>query len=138
MHRIDPACAACHKIMDPIGFALENFDLVGRWRALDNGLPINTRAEMVDGTPVDGPGTLRAALLARPDAFQASITERLLTYALGRELQYYDEPAVRRIVRQADADGFTLAALVQAIVTSDPFQKRIKLPQPALAAMAEQ
>ncbi len=138
MHRIDPACAACHKIMDPIGFALENFDLVGRWRALDNGLPINTRAEMVDGTPVDGPGTLRAALLARPDAFQASITERLLTYALGRELQYYDEPAVRRIVRQADADGFTLAALVQAIVTSDPFQKRIKLPLPALAAMAEQ
>ncbi len=133
LHRIDPACAACHKIMDPIGFALENFDLVGRWRTLDNGLPINTSAEMVDGTPVEGPGTLRAALLARSDAFQASITERLLTYALGRELQYYDEPAVRSIVRQADANGFTLAALVQAIVTSDPFQKRIKLPQASIA-----
>ena len=131
MHRIDPACASCHKIMDPIGFALENFDLVGRWRLLDNGLPINTRAEMVDGTPVDGPATLRAALLARPDAFMTAITGRLLTYALGRELQYYDEPAVRGIVRQADAHGFTLAALVQAIVTSDPFQQRIKLPAPA-------
>jgi hypothetical protein len=126
-HRADPACAACHKIMDPIGFALENFDSVGRWRSLDNGLPINTVSEMTDGTYVDGPDTLRAALLARSEAFMASISERLLTYALGRELEYYDGPAVRDIVQRADAQGFTLTALVQAIVVSKPFQQRIKL-----------
>ena len=126
-HRSDPACASCHKIMDPIGFALENFDAVGRWRTLDNGLPINTVSEMTDGSYVDGPATLRAALLARPNAFMASISERLLTYALGRELEQYDGPAVRRIVQQADSEGFTFSALVQAIVISEPFQKRIKL-----------
>ncbi|MES2624706.1 MAG: DUF1592 domain-containing protein [Pseudomonadota bacterium] len=126
-HRSDPACASCHKIMDPIGFALENFDAVGRWRALDNGLPINTVSEMTDGTYVDGPATLRDALLARPDAFMASISERLLTYALGRETEQYDGPVVRRIVEQADSEGFTFSALVQAIVMSDTFQKRIKL-----------
>jgi len=134
LHRSDPVCAACHKIMDPIGFALENFDLVGRWRTLDNGLPINTRAVMVDGTPVDGPASLRDALLARPEAFMTSLAGRLLTYALGRELEFYDEPAVRRIIQQAQADGFGWTALVQAIVMSEPFQQRIKLPAPALAA----
>jgi hypothetical protein len=82
---------------------------------------------MVDGTYVDGPATLRAALLARPDAFMASISERLLTYALGRELEHYDEPAVRRIMKQADSEGFTMTALVKAAVMSDPFQQRIKL-----------
>ena len=86
LHRENPECAACHQIMDPIGFSLENFDLLGRWRSLDNGLPIDTTATMVDGTFIDSPATLRAALLARPDAFMTSIAERLLTYALGREL----------------------------------------------------
>jgi len=127
MHRANPECAACHKIMDPIGFSLENFDLIGRWRSLDNGLPIDTVATMVDGTDIDSPATLRAALLARPDAFMASITERLLMYALGRELEPYDGPAVRRIIQQASSEGFTMAALVQAVVMSDPFQQRIKL-----------
>jgi hypothetical protein len=106
-HRADPACASCHAIMDPIGFALENFDKVGRWRSLDNGLPINTVSEMVDNTYVDGPATLRAALLARPEAFMASISERLLTYALGREVDHHDGPAVRRIMQQAADKDFT-------------------------------
>ena len=127
LHRANPECAACHQIMDPIGFSLENFDLVGRWRTLDNGLPIDTAATMADGTRIDSPATLRAALLARPDAFMASISERLLTYALGRELTHYDGPAVRRIIREAEARGFTMAALVEAVVMSDPFQRRIKL-----------
>jgi hypothetical protein len=126
IHRADPACAACHQIMDPIGFSLENFDLIGRWRALDNGLPIDTESTMVDGTHIDGPAALRAALLARPDAFMASISERLLMYALGRELEHYDGPAVRRIIQQAGSEGFTMAALVQAVVMSDPFQQRIR------------
>jgi len=127
LHRADPACASCHQIMDPVGFALENFDLVGRWRSVDNGIALDTASEMVDGTYVDGPATLRAALRARPDAFMASISERLLTYALGRELGHHDGPAVRSIMQQADADGFTLTALVQAIVASAPFQQRIKV-----------
>jgi len=127
MHRSDPACASCHTIMDPIGFSLENFDLIGRWRTADNGLPINTVSEMVDGTYVDGPATLRAALLDRPEAFMSSVSERLLTYALGRELEHYDGPAVRAIVQQAVSEDFSLRALVQAVVASDPFQKRIKL-----------
>jgi mono/diheme cytochrome c family protein len=127
LHRSDPACASCHTIMDPIGFSLENFDLVGRWRTVENGLPINTVSEMVDGTYVDGPAALRAALLARPEAFMASISERLLTYALGRELEHYDGPAVRRIVERAVSEGFTLTALVQAVVMSAPFQQRSKL-----------
>ena len=126
-HRADPACSSCHQMMDPVGFSLENFDLVGRWRTLDNGSPLNTVSEMVDGTYVDGPATLRGALLDRPEAFQNAITERLLTYSLGRELEAYDEPAVRRIVQQAKADDFTLTALVQAVVRSAPFQQRIKL-----------
>lgn len=127
LHRADPVCASCHAIMDPIGFSLENFDLVGRWRSLDNGQPINTVSEMVDGTYVDGPAALRAALLDRPEAFMASISEKLLTYALGRELEHHDGPAVRRIIEQATAEGFTLAALVEAVVMSAPFQQRIKL-----------
>lgn len=126
MHRANPECAACHQIMDPIGFSLENFDLIGRWRSLDNGLPVNTVSTMVDGFVIDSPATLRAALLARPEAFMASISERLLMYALGRELEHYDGPAVRRIIQQASADGFTMASLVEAVVMSDPFQRRIK------------
>jgi hypothetical protein len=126
-HRANPECAACHQIMDPIGFALENFDLIGRWRTLDNGLPIDTASTMVDGTSIDSPASLRAALLARPDALMASISERLLMYALGRELEPYDGPAVRRIMQRATSEGFTMAALVEAVVMSEPFQQRIKL-----------
>ncbi len=133
MHRADPVCSSCHAIMDPVGFALENFDLIGRWRSLDNGLPINTESEMVDGTYVDGPATLRAALLDRPEAFMSSVSERLLTYALGRELQDYDGPMVRRIVQHAASEGFTFSALVQAVVMSDSFQQRIKLMETASA-----
>lgn len=138
MHRANPECAACHQIMDPIGFSLENFDLIGRWRSLDNGLPINSESTMVDGTYVDSPATLRAALLARPDAFMASISERLLMYALGRELEPYDGPAVRRMIQQATSAGFTMTALVQAVVMSDPFQQRIKLEEngPSTAQLA--
>jgi hypothetical protein len=126
LHRENPTCAACHQIMDPIGFSLENFDLIGRWRSLDSGMPIDTAATMVDGTFIDSPATLRAALLARPDAFMTSIAERLLTYALGRELTPYDGPPVRRLVREASAEGFTMASLVEAVVMSDPFRMRIK------------
>jgi hypothetical protein len=134
MHRANPTCAACHAMMDPLGLALENFDLVGRWRDQEDGHAINAAAEMTDGTPLSSPADLRRALLSRSDAFVTALTERLLTYALGRELEYYDEPAVRGIVRAAARDGTTLPALIQAIVASDAFQKRVKTATPAATA----
>jgi hypothetical protein len=130
MHRTNPTCAACHAIMDPLGLALENFDLVGRWREQEDGHPIDATAELTDGTRVTGPADLRRALMSRSEAFVASLTERLLTYALGRELEYYDQPVVRDIVRRAAADGTTLPALIQALVASDAFLKRAKTAEP--------
>ena len=126
MHRANPTCAVCHAIMDPVGLALENFDLVGRWREQEDGHAVNAATELTDGTPLAGAADLRRALLSRPDAFVAALTERLMTYALGRELEYYDRPVEREIVRDATAHGRSLAALIQAIVASDAFQKRVK------------
>jgi hypothetical protein len=126
MHREDSVCASCHGIMDPLGLALENFDLLGRWRDEEDGHRINSAAEMVDGTKLEGPGDLRLALLARSDSFVTSMTERLMMYALGRELEHYDKPVVRSVVRAAGAEANTLHALVQGIVASDSFQKRTK------------
>jgi hypothetical protein len=120
--------------MDPLGLALENFDLVGRWREQEDGHAIDATTELTDGTPLGGPADLRRALLSRSDAFVTALTERLLTYALGRELEYYDQPAVRRIVREAAGQGTTLAALVQGIVASDPFRKRVRAGGTAVVA----
>jgi hypothetical protein len=138
MHRANPNCANCHGIMDPLGLALENFDLLGRWREHEDGHPIDSAAEMVDGTKLGGPEDLRRALLSRSDAFLATMTERLMTYALGRELGYYDQPVVRSVVRQAAEQGNTLYALVQGIVASDSFQKRVKIGVEPDAAAAQQ
>ena len=120
-HRANPVCAACHKIMDPLGFALENFDAVGAWRTRDAGAPIDASGQLTDGTPVDGVVTLRQALLKRPEVFVGTITEKLLTYALGRGLAYFDEPAVRRIVRQAAPQDYRFSSLILGIVNSTPF-----------------
>jgi hypothetical protein len=125
-HRQQPTCAACHKIMDPIGFALENFDLIGRWRTTDGGTPIDATSQMVDGTPLDGPASLRRALLARPEVIVRTTTGKLMTYATGRALQYYDMPAVRAIVNDASTNNYRFSSLVLGIVKSDPFQKRMK------------
>jgi hypothetical protein len=126
LHRANPTCASCHGIMDPLGLSLENFDLLGRWRDSEDGHAIDASARMVDGTPLRGPQDLRAALVARSDVFIATMTERLLTYALGRELQSYDMPVVRGVVRTAAREDYTLRALVQAIIASDSFRKRMK------------
>jgi len=136
MHRTNPTCAACHAIMDPMGLALENFDLVGRWREQEDGHAIDATTELTDGTRLSGPAELRRALLSRSDAFVTSLTERLMTYALGRELEYYDRPAVRGVVREAVSQGTTLAALVQAIVASDAFTKRVKTGDSAAETLA--
>jgi hypothetical protein len=124
-HRANPVCASCHAIMDPIGFTLENFDLIGAWRETDGGRPIDTRAVLVDGTVLDGPEALRAALLGRSEAFVTTLTEKLLTFALGRRIEYYDMPAIRAIVRQAAADDYRLSSLVLGVATSDAFGTRV-------------
>jgi hypothetical protein len=126
MHRANPNCTACHAIMDPVGLALENFDLVGRWREHEDGHVIDAGTQLTDGTELASPTDLRRALLSRSSAFQTALTERLMTYALGRELDYHDAPAVRNIIRAAEPQGMTLPALIQAIVASDTFQKRVK------------
>src|SRR4029079_14373671 len=110
-HRSNPTCASCHKIMDPIGFALENFDLVGTWRERDGRMPIDASGQLVDGTPLHGPADLRQALLSRSDAFVTNATERLLTYALGRPLEYYDMPTVRTIVRRPGQNEYRFSPL---------------------------
>jgi hypothetical protein len=100
-HRANPVCASCHKVMDPIGFALENFDAVGAWRTREPGGPIDASGELADGTKIDGVVTLRNAVLNRPTVFVGTMTEKLLTYALGRGLGYADMPVVRSIVRDS-------------------------------------
>ena len=107
-HRPNPACAGCHKIMDPIGLALENFDAIGRWRTRDEGVAIDASAQLVDGTAIDGPAGLRKALLERPEAFVATLTEKLLMYGVGRETKYYDMPAVRAVMREASREPLPL------------------------------
>lgn len=125
-HRSNPACAGCHKIMDPIGLALENFDGVGQWRTLDAGFRIDASGQLVDGTPIDGPASLRKALLGRPEAFVGAMTEKLLMYGVGRETRYYDMPVVRAVMRDAARDRYRFSDLVLGIVQSAPFQMRMK------------
>jgi len=126
-HRASPPCAGCHKLMDPIGFALENFDAVGAWRTKDAGARIDSSGQLTDGTHVDGVITLRNALLKRPEIFAGTFAEKLLTYAVGRGLDYRDQPAIRAIVRQAGANNNRFSAVVIAIVESVPFQMRRKV-----------
>jgi hypothetical protein len=126
LHRTNPVCASCHKIMDPIGFALENFDLVGKWRDRDTGNPIDTSGELVDGSKVNGPADLRKALVSRSDSFVTSATEKLLIYALGRGIQSSEMAVVRSIVRDAGRNNYRFSSLVLGIVKSEPFQARTK------------
>jgi hypothetical protein len=123
-HRKMAQCASCHRVMDPIGFALENFDAVGAWRSQDSGYPVDASGELTDGTRIDSPVTLRKALLARSDAFMTSFTKKLVTYALGRGVEATDMPTIRAINREAAGRGNRFSAVVLAIVNSPPFQMR--------------
>jgi hypothetical protein len=135
-HRENPTCFSCHGVMDPLGFALENFDAVGVWRDRDRyaGTAIDSAAELPDGTPIQGPDDLRNALLKRPEQFVQTFTERFLMYALGRAVDYRDMPAVRKIVREAAADDYRFSSLVWQIVTSEPFQMRQAPEEPVVTA----
>ena len=126
-HRIDPACASCHNMMDPIGFALENFDAIGKFREQTSGIPVNTAATFWDGTDIDGPEGLFDVLMARSDLFVENFIEKLMTYALGRKVEYYDMPSVREVVQRAEDSDFRFSALVQEIALSDAFTRRTKI-----------
>jgi mono/diheme cytochrome c family protein len=123
-HRANPVCAACHKVMDPLGFALENFNAVGTWRTSDAGGRIDASGMLPDGTAFDGVVTLREALVARPEPFVRTLTEKLLTYGLGRGMEYYDQPHVRTIVRDAATHEYAFSSVILGIVRSVPFQMR--------------
>ena len=123
-HRANPVCASCHARMDPLGFALENFDATGQWRTMEAGAPIDASAELPDGTRFEGPGGLRKMLLSQPDQVATATTEKLLTYALGRGLGYYDLPAVRKIVRSSAADGYKFQSVILGVVNSVPFRMK--------------
>jgi hypothetical protein len=130
-HRANPACSTCHRNIDPVGFALENFDAVGQWRDITReGLPIDAAGVLSDGTRVDGPVALRKALLARPEVFVGTLTEKLMIYALGRGLEAVDLPVVRSVVRGSAAQNYAMHSIVLGIVKSAPFQMRTKLTEP--------
>jgi Protein of unknown function (DUF1585)/Protein of unknown function (DUF1588) len=126
LHRANQPCKGCHQLMDPIGLALENFDGIGRWRLEDSGTKIDASGQLVDGTPIDGVESLRNALLSRPDAFVQTMTEKLLMYAVGRATRYYDMPAIRTITHEASKNNYRFSSIVTAIVSSEPFQMRVK------------
>ena len=130
-HRANPACNSCHGIMDPLGFALENFDTIAAWRSKDKfaGTIIDASGKLVDGTPVSGPDDLRKALMTRPEQFVQTMTEKMMIYALGRNLEAYDEPAIRKIIRDAAAGNYKFSSIVMGIATSAPFQMS-EVPQP--------
>jgi len=128
-HRANPGCASCHARMDPLGFPLENFDAIGQWRDTENDVPIDSSTVLPDGTKVDGPVAYRNALLARREEFVTNVTEKLMTYALGRGVDYYDSPSVRRIVNETAVHEYRWSDIVLGIVRSVPFQMR-RTPQP--------
>jgi hypothetical protein len=124
-HRKNPVCASCHAQMDPLGFALEPFDAVGKWRMVaEGGSPLDASGALVDGSRFEGPDGLRTLLINRREQFVRTVTEKLMTYALGRRLEFYDQPAVRRIVRDAAASDYRWSSIVLGIVNSVPFQMR--------------
>jgi hypothetical protein len=134
VHRTQPSCNACHGIMDPLGFALENFDAVGKWRDVDRAslTRIDASERLATGQPVKGPSDLRAALTARPDQFVQTLTEKLMIFALGRTVEYHDMPTVRAIVREAAKSNYRFESIVLGVVKSDAFQMRqMPLPVPA-------
>jgi hypothetical protein len=124
-HRSDPKCQGCHKLMDPIGFAFEPFDAIGRSRTEDSGTPIDARSEMYDGTPIEGPNGVRTFLLKYQDQYLRNVSQNLLTYALGRGMEYDDMPTVRKVLQTAAADNYRLKSLIEAVAMSDVFSMNV-------------
>jgi hypothetical protein len=121
-HRKNPACTSCHRVIDPLGLALENFDVVGAWRIKDNGVSVDANGVLYDGTKLAGPGDLRQALISHSDAVIRNFTGNLMAYALGRRLEYYDQPSIRAIAKKAALNGNRFSSFVLGIVNSAAFQ----------------
>jgi Protein of unknown function (DUF1585)/Protein of unknown function (DUF1588) len=130
VHRQNPTCNSCHRFMDPIGLALDNFDVTARWRAREYGSPLDTKGDFYDGTPVSSPAELINALMKRPTPLVRTFTENLLAYALGRRVEYFDQPTIRAIAKKAETDKYRLSSFVLGVVKSDPF--RMKRVDPAV------
>jgi hypothetical protein len=124
MHRSAAICSSCHRFMDPIGLALDNFDATGRWRVRENMAPLDTRGVFYDGTAISTPSELVDVLLKRPVPLVRNFTANLFAYGMGRSAEYYDQPTIRAIVRAAEKDQFSLSSLIMGIVTSDAFQTK--------------
>ena len=124
IHRTNPTCNACHRFMDPIGLALDNFDVTAKWRARENGIPLDTRGDFYDGNPVSSPAELLSALMKRPVPLVRTFTENLLAYALGRRVEYFDQPAIRAIARAAEANNYRLSSFILGVIKSDAFQMK--------------
>ena len=137
-HRTKEPCRSCHKMMDPLGFSLENFDAVGKWRTIDGGMPVDPSGELFDGSKISGPVELRKILLQYSPQFAQTVSERLLTYALGRAVEYYDMPAVRAITREAGGDNYRFSSIVLGIVRSMPFQMKASSPDSKTAVVGRE
>ncbi|MBW3533699.1 MAG: DUF1592 domain-containing protein [Gemmatimonadetes bacterium] len=131
IHRASPTCNSCHRFMDPIGLALDNFDVTGRWRMRENGVALDTRGDFYDGTPVTSPSELVAALLARPIPLVRTFTENLMAYGVGRRVEYFDQPAIREIVREAEKNDYRMSSLILGVVKSDAFRMKRAVPAAA-------
>jgi hypothetical protein len=134
-HRRNPSCAVCHAPMDPLGFALENFDGIGQWRTRDGGVAVESSARLPDGTQVEGPAGLRSVLAARPEHFVETVVEKLAAYALGRGVQFSDRPAIRGITRSASSSDYRWSSIVSGIVKSPAFQMRMTRPPGVRASL---
>ena len=134
-HRKAAVCNSCHRFMDPIGLSLDNYDVTGRWRIRENGAPLDTRGQLYDGTPLATPGDLNAALLKRPVPILRNFTKNLMAYALGRRVEYYDMPAVRGIVDDAEASGYHMSSFILGVVDSDAFRMQKAAGAPTESAL---
>jgi hypothetical protein len=135
IHRANPTCNSCHRFMDPIGLALDNFDVTGQWRIRENQVALDTRGTFYDGTPVSTPADLTTVLLKRPIPIVRNFTTNLLAYAIGRRAEYYDQPSVRQITADAEANDYRMSSFIIGVVQSDPFQ--MMRSQPAADAGAD-
>jgi hypothetical protein len=124
MHRADPNCQSCHRFMDPIGLALDNFDVTGKWRLHENGNLLDTRGVFYDGTPLSSPAELSAVLLKRPVPLVRTLTENLMAFALGRRIEYFDQPTIRAITTAAEANDYRMSSFILGVVKSDAFRMK--------------
>ncbi len=135
MHRANPICAACHNVMDPIGLALDNFDVTGQWRIRENGAPLDTRSIFYDGTEIETPIDLSRVLMKRPVALARQFTANLMSYALGRRVEYYDQPTVRAITAEAEENDYRMSSFIIRVIMSDQFRmKQVPREEATIAA----